>query len=265
MHVQDSRLPPRVLFGHVLRSVWFVFYEPLIYVIILNIRGSFFKIKMARKLEKQKAIKLRLKGMSYSQIKEKLGIGKGTLSVWLENYPLSPERIRELRDKNPRRIENYRNTVRKKRETILKNAFEKAKKDIGVLNNRELFIAGLFIYWAEGGKTKNRSLSLTNTDPSMLKFFIKWLELMNIPKNKLKVNLHLYSDMNISRQISFWSNELKIPISNFRRPYIKKTKLSDITYRNGFRKGTCSVIYENKPMVDYVLSAISYLSKFYGK
>lgn len=59
---------------------------------------------MARKLDKQRAILLRKRGYSYSQIKNKLGISKSTLSGWLYDIPLSEKRIRELRDLSPQRI-----------------------------------------------------------------------------------------------------------------------------------------------------------------
>ena len=144
---------------------------------------------MARKQDKDKAIGLRLKGYSYSQIKEELGVSKSTLSVWLDKYPLSPERIRELRDRNPQRIESYINTMRKKREQKFLIALEKARRDIGKLTKRDLFIGGFFLYWAEGGKTKNGALCLANTDPDMLKVFVKWLELLDIPRRDLIINL----------------------------------------------------------------------------
>ena len=131
---------------------------------------------MARKADRAKALELRLKGYSYSQIKKDLAIGKGTLSGWLSNYPLSPDRIKELRDWNPRRIENFSNTMRLKRKQKFLVAYDRAKSDIGSLSKRDLFISGFFLYWAEGGKTKNGSLSLGNTDPSMIKVFIKWLK-----------------------------------------------------------------------------------------
>jgi len=81
---------------------------------------------MARKKEREKAIQLRLEGKSYTEIKQKLGIGKGTLSGWLHDYPLSSERIKELRDNNPKRIENFRNTMRKKREGQLEIMYKRA-------------------------------------------------------------------------------------------------------------------------------------------
>lgn len=215
---------------------------------------------MARKLEKQKAITLRKKGYSYSQIKEKLGISKSTLSGWLYNMPLSEKRIKELRDFSPQRIERYRNTMKLKKEVRLNDAYQKVSKDIGQFSKREIFLLGLFLYWGEGTKTANSSTQLTNTNPAMIKFFIKWLELLGVDKKDLKVKLHLYSDMNVRESIAFWSKSLKIQTSQFKKPYIKKTKLKSITYKNGFGKGTCCVIFENRDMWEYILMGLKYIS-----
>lgn len=212
---------------------------------------------MARAKEKQKAIELRLKGMSYSQIKEKLGISKSTLSGWLLNYPLSSRRIRELRDKNPRRIENYRNTMRKKREKRIQFIYDSVSKQLGELNDREMLVAGFFLYWGEGSKTRNSTVSLSNTDAGMIRFFIKWLKHMKVPKNKLSIKLHLYSDMDKEKEMNYWSKEIKLPLSQFTKPYIKKNKLSGLTY-SGFGHGTCLVRFYNQALNDHILSAIQY-------
>jgi hypothetical protein len=214
---------------------------------------------MARKLDKQKAIKLRQKGNSYSQIKEKLGINKSTLSGWLSDMPLSQERIKKLRDFNPQRIERYRNTMQNKRnfqhDLIYKNIKDKLKS----LSDRDLLISGFFLYWGEGSKTKYYSVALTNTNPKMLVFFIKWLDFFNVPKEKLRVKLHLYSDMKVKEQISFWSKTLNIPISQFRNSYIKESKFSSISYKNGFGHGTCSVIVEDKAIASQILIGLEYI------
>ena len=78
---------------------------------------------MARIKDKSKAIELRKKGMSYSQIKAELGISKSTLSGWLSDMPLSEKRIKELRDFSPMRIERCRNTKMKKRQDRLDFVF----------------------------------------------------------------------------------------------------------------------------------------------
>src|SRR3989344_5161572 len=156
---------------------------------------------MAKNDLKQQAIKLRLAGHSYSQIKEKIGVSKSTLSGWLEKFPLSEKRIRELRDNNPRRIEHYRNTMREKKEIRLRNIYEIVSKDIGLFTKRDLFLAGLFLYWGEGTKSQNSMVTITNTNPAMLKFFIRWLQLLGVKRKDLKVKLHLYSDMDIKQSI----------------------------------------------------------------
>ncbi len=220
---------------------------------------------MTRKLDKQKAIALRKKGYSYSQIKDKLGINKSTLSGWLYDMPLSEKRIRELRDFSSKRIERYRNTMQLKKETRLQEVYKKVSKDIGKFSKREIFLLGLFLYWGEGTKTANSSTQLTNTNPAMLKFFIRWLELFGVNKRDLRVKLHLYSDMNINQSIAFWSKELKIPVSHFKKPYIKTTKLKSITYKNGFGKGTCCVIFENRDIWEYIKMGLKYISDIQKK
>ena len=214
---------------------------------------------MARKIDKQKAITMRKKGMSYSQIKDKIKVSKSTLSGWLSSMPLSEKRIRELRDFSPQRIERYRNTMRSKKEARLNEVYKKVSKDVGSLSERDLFLAGLFLYWGEGTKRSNYSVVLTNTNPAMLKLFIKWLELFNVKRKDLKIKLHLYSDMNIKKGLDFWSKELKIPLSQFRKTYVKKTSLKSITYKNGFGKGTCCVMFDNRDIWEYIMMGLRYL------
>ena len=114
---------------------------------------------MARKLDKQKAIKLRDIGYSYSQIKEKIGVSKSTLSDWLRDMPLSDKRIRELRDFNSERIERYRNTMKEKKDKRLREVYKKVSKDIGSFSNREIFLLGLFLHWGRGLKQLVAQLS----------------------------------------------------------------------------------------------------------
>ncbi len=190
-------------------------------------------IRVALRELKQKAIDLRNSGHSYTQIKQKIGVSKSTLSGWLYDMPLSEERIRQLQADNPIRIEHYRNTMRAKREKRFREAYEIISKEIGSISDRELLIAGFFLYWGEGNKTRNSSVGLTNSNPDMLKVYIKLLGLFGIRIDQLKVSLKLYSDMDIQKQEKYWSQELRIPLSQFRKSYIKKTLHSSITYKNG--------------------------------
>lgn len=212
---------------------------------------------MARFKDHEKALNLRKQGMSYSQIKKILKISKSTLSNWLNKYPLSKERIRELRDKNEMRIEKYRETMKQKKEKRLKEFYEIQKRIILPLSKRELFIAGLFLYWGEGSKGNMTRASLSNTDPAMLKFFIRWItECLDVPKEKLKIHIQLYADMDIAKEIDFWSRTLNIPRQQFIKPYIKKSLITRINHKGGFGHGTCNVNIGNARLSESIMMAI---------
>ncbi|MDR3558351.1 MAG: helix-turn-helix domain containing protein [Candidatus Pacebacteria bacterium] len=214
---------------------------------------------MARRLDKEKAIKLRLQGKSYSQIKAELNVSKSTLSGWLSCYPLSREKINELRAHSAKRIERYRNAMQRKRELAFEDEFTNVSKEIGTLTPRDLLIGGIFLYWGEGSKSSNYLTSVSNTDPNVLRFFIKWLGLFGIDKKDLRVKLHLYKDMDASKEVAFWSKELKLPCSCFQRLYIKDSNLSGLTYKNGFGHGTCNIRYFRKHMWQYWRAALRYI------
>jgi len=221
---------------------------------------------MARFKDREKAIILRKQGMSYSQIKKILKVGKSTLSTWLKDYPLSKQRIRELRDWSEQRIERCRETKRKKKEKRLKDFYQEQKKSIFPLNQHELYLAGLFLYWGEGAKTHSARLSISNTDPSLIKFFIVWLEKsLKIPKEKLKVHLHLYIDMDIKKEMKFWSKILNIPFDQFTKPYIKKTSSIRINHKGGFGHGTCNVRIGDARLSEKILMALKAISDKYNK
>jgi len=219
---------------------------------------------MARLKDHEKALELRKKEMSYSQIKKILKVSKSTLSLWLRDYPLSKEKIRELRDCNERRIERFRETMRKKREKRLEETYRIQKRLVLPLNNREFFIAGLLLYWGEGAKSQKTGLSISNSDPSVIKFFIRWLnKSLNISKKKMRVWLHLYKDMNIAKEIEFWSKILKIPLSQFGHPYIKKTSSKRINHKGGFGHGTCNLRINSVPLAEKVFMSIKAISDEY--
>lgn len=214
---------------------------------------------MAKRKEKALALKMRCQGKSYSQIKKHLNVSKSTLSLWLRDYPLSKERMSALRDNNSKRIEKYRNTMRKKKADRLQSVLKKASEDINGFNERDLFIAGLCLYWGEGLKVMNSTTSMANTDPHILLFFIKWLNLFGVERSQLKARLHLYSDMDIERETKYWCNTLKLKKVQFRKPYIKKTELANVLYTNKYRHGTCNIIFDNRDMNEYTLMALDEL------
>lgn len=221
---------------------------------------------MAKFKEREKAIALRKeKQMSYSQIKKILKVSKSTLSYWLRNYPLSKKRIKELQ-KSEAVIEKIRNTKRQKREKRLKEIYETQKKLLFPLKNREFFMLGLGLYWGGGAKSKMESLIISNIDPSIINFFICWLnKSLGVPRKKMRVQLHLYKDMNINKEIKYWSKVLKLPLAQFAKPYIKKTSSKRINHKGSFGHGTCNLRINSVPLAERIFMALKVISDRYNK
>lgn len=212
---------------------------------------------MTHFIKREKALNLRKQEMSYSQIKAILKVSKSSLSLWLRDYPLSKDRIRALGANNERRIERYRETRRKTKETRLQKYYLKQKKNIFPLTKRDLFIAGIFLYWGEGSKTQSTELSLSNTNPAIIIFFMKWVEsTFKISKDQLRFTMHFYKDTDIKKETSFWVKTLGVKEEQFSKPYIKVSSSLRINQKGGFGHGTCNARLYKARLSEQVLMAI---------
>lgn len=203
--------------------------------------------------------------MSYSQIRERVSVSKSTLSKWLQDFPLSENRMKELRDNNPKRIERFRATMKIKRDKRIDTQRERVGRDIGKLTQRELFIAGFFLFWGEGSKGRSSMVAFANTDPVMVKCFLDWVVAIGGERKQVRFVLHLYKDMDVKKELAFWSKTLDFPLSAFTKPYIKQSNLSEVTYRNGFGHGTCNVRYMSQDLNDYVRMGLFHIRELYNE
>lgn len=224
---------------------------------------------MARKKDRQTVIKLRKLGKTYSEIRRIINVPKSTVSDWLRNYSLTEKELKLLQRTIKRNkdiaIERCRITKQKKREKRLFSYYESQKRKLLPISRKSLYLAGLFLYWGEGNKSLKNSVSLNNTDPKVIIFYLYWLrKILKIPKNKIKVLLHLYSDMNQKAELNFWKNKLKIPLSQFNKPYIKQSKRADIDQK-GFGHGTCCLQAHNVRLKEKIMMSIEAIADYYSK
>lgn len=222
---------------------------------------------MAKSALRGEAIKLRLQGYTFGQIKRELGVAKSTLSGWLRNLPLSEEQFLLL-SKNRAisrdiRIERFRQTSRNKWVNRLKDKLSEQEKELLPLTEKELFIGGIFLYWGEGSKQRG-IVAISNTDPRVIKFALYWMtKILGMSKEKVYIRLHLYNDMDSKRETNFWSQTLDIPENQFKHPYIKKTTREGLTYKS-FGHGTCNLMCFSVSLSEKIAMSIKAVSEFYG-
>lgn len=216
---------------------------------------------MARIQERRRAIELRLAGHAYSSIKDILQVNKSTLSGWLKNVPLSQEQLETIgKNGSAKRVESYIKTAREKRERIDREYYLDQKSKLLPISERDYFIAGLFLYLGEGAKSTRSRIQITNSDPTIIKFSLFWIVgILGIDKRKVRVQLHLYSDMDIGAEIKFWQNITTLQKDQFIKPYIKKGSSQKIDHPS-FGHGTCAIYCHDAKIKDEIMAGMKVIT-----
>lgn len=170
---------------------------------------------------KEKAIKLRSGGLSYNEIKKEVPVAKSTLSLWLKNIRLKPEYRKRLYTKQIEILSRGSQSQKERREREVSQILYSAAKEILLPISDEAYkLFGAALYWAEGNKT--RDFAITNSDPHLVLFMVKWLEkIFYIKPYNLKASLNIYQQQNENNIKNFWSQLTNIPVKNFGKSYIK--------------------------------------------
>ncbi|OGN02638.1 MAG: hypothetical protein A2655_02860 [Candidatus Yanofskybacteria bacterium RIFCSPHIGHO2_01_FULL_43_42] len=212
---------------------------------------------MARVKDRRLAIKLREQGKSWTEIRSVLTVSKDTLSRWLKDACLTEEQRQKIvLEGKTRRIENYILSTKARRKRIDETYLQNKAREFGKVNKRDFLVAGLFLYLGEGAKSTRSRIQITNSDPSIIQFSIYWLtKILKIPYRKIKVQLHLYTDMAIEREIDFWQKITMLNRDQFIKPYIKRTSSLRIDHPS-FGHGTCSIYYHNAKIKDEIMAGI---------
>jgi hypothetical protein len=219
---------------------------------------------MTKFIEKRKVIELRKQGKSYSEIRKIIKVSKASLSLWLKDVVLTDEQLIELKMKKVRAVERYKISMKEKRQFKLDSYYKNQLKKWLPLSEREKFIAGLFLYLGEGNKASRNNLSIANTDPSVMKFALYWfLNCLKVQKEKIRLNLHLYDDMDIEEEINFWLKVLDLSRSSLNKPYIKKSFRADVDQK-GYGHGTCTLSVHDTALKDSLMMAIKAITNKYS-
>lgn len=178
---------------------------------------------------KQKAIRLRKRGLTYSEILKKVPVAKSTLSLWLRSVNLATRQKQRLTNKRRQAQLKGAKARKDQRIAIEKSLLKEGQQEIGSLAQRELFILGSALYWAEGSKqtknNKSQGVIFSNSDPEMIRVFLAWLrKICNIPEKDIIFELYIHESKNKAVAINYWATKLKISSKRLTRIYLKRHK-----------------------------------------
>ncbi len=189
---------------------------------------------------------MRTRGASLRDVTKRLGIPKSTLSYWFRSVHLSPLHQERLKKKNKSAL------ITARKEAVKWHNAQKARRLLAAREEASAMLASLdtsnhsilelslaLLYYGEGMK-KNTATALGNSDPLLLRFFVRCLyQLYRIEPKMMTCELHLRADQNPVACIQYWSRTLGIPKVNFRKPSFDKRTIGRPTYDH--YKGVCIV------------------------
>ncbi len=193
-----------------------------------------------KRKQREEVVRLRKKGFSYSEIKKLVSVSKSSLSLWLREIKLLPSQLKRLRSKGnvARRLGSYtlRNIRIKRTEEIISNSIS----EIGELTDRELWLVGTALYWAEGTKQKvhdpSKRVIFSNSDPLMIRLYLKWLKkILNIDTDDIlfEIYIHETHQKTVEKLSEYWSKRTGFPVGKFGKVYFKKNKVHSIRKNRG--------------------------------
>ena len=128
------------------------------------------------------------------------------------------------------------------------------------LTTREemLKTAGLMLYWGEGFKKNAQSVSFANSDPLMVRIFVKFLRtIYRVDESRLRYLIYCYTNHKIEELTTFWSSLTQIPKSQFQKPYIRRNGGNK---HNKMKYGVVHVVYSDTRLIQLILKEIKQLS-----
>lgn len=116
---------------------------------------------------------------------------------------------------------------------------------------------GLGLYWGEGHRKNKVSIRLGNTDPALIRYFMKFLvDICGTKKKDIGFHLMIFSDINPIDAKRFWIRELKINQNQIKGKItvLKSGRVG--AYRQKSKYGVIILEYHNKKLRDIILNMI---------
>lgn len=215
--------------------------------------------------EKNLAINLRKQGWSMNEIKDKIGVSKSSISLWVRNIQLTDNQKKELSQKGLTKesIERRRATRLGRENARRQIIIDAGEKEINALSEQELKLIGTALYWAEGGKKNRGTVQLSNGDPRVIELMMKFFKkICKVPKEKFRGHIHIHPHLNIKEAEEYWSKISGISIKQFYKTYSKPNKASQ-SKKDSLPFGTFDIYVHNTELFLRIMGWIEGIYKNY--
>ncbi|KUL35546.1 hypothetical protein ADL22_26985 [Streptomyces sp. NRRL F-4489] len=191
-----------------------------------------------------KARELRAQGWTYDRIQLELGCSKSSISLWVRDMP-KPDRTRTREEASAIARRGWEATLRRREEERQRTKAE-ATKEVGALADRELFLIGVGLYWAEGTKDKPHArrerVAFVNSDPGMIQVFLAWLRLLGVEPEHLTYRVMTHATADVAAAERYWADLVGIDTAELQKTTIKKHNPKTVRKNTGEGYNGCLVV-----------------------
>ncbi|MFE2287935.1 hypothetical protein ACFXDJ_27680 [Streptomyces sp. NPDC059443] len=193
---------------------------------------------------RDRARKLRLQGMTYDEIQVELGCSKSSISLWVRDLP-KPERQRTAEEASAIAKRGWERTLERREEERQETKLQ-AAEELGEMSERELFLVGVGLYWAEGSKSKTYSrrerVTFVNSDPDMIHLYLAWLAVLGVDREKLRYRVMIHESGDVRGAEQYWADLAKVDLSQLQRTTLKKHNPTTVRKNTGDDYRGCLVV-----------------------
>ncbi|MGW6212989.1 MULTISPECIES: hypothetical protein [unclassified Streptomyces] len=193
---------------------------------------------------RERARELRRQGRTYNEIQAELGCSKSSVSLWVHDLPhpeprCTPEEQRARMNAGLARLRAEQDQVREETK-------RQAAESIGELSDRELFMAGVALYWAEGQKSKpyqrRETVAFVNSDPGVIQVYLAWLDLLDVPRERLRFRVMIHETADVDTAERYWADLVGIDATTLLATTLKKHNPKTVRKNVGDAYRGCLVV-----------------------
>ena len=205
--------------------------------------------------------------MPYKRIAEELGVGVGSVHLWTSDIELTAEQ----RERILRRQGEQRDPEHMRRMTGASAAMRRARRQQWQEQGRSaarlgdsLHHAGCMLYWAEGGKDRNR-IQFTNSDVQMLAVFRRFLtDALGVPRTAIRLTINVYTNngLSIDEIQAYWLARLDLPVHCVRAHTLNHMPTSSSGRGRRLPYGVCTLRVNSTANAQHIFGAIQEYAGF---
>ncbi|GHF16667.1 hypothetical protein E5082_15190 [Streptomyces griseoluteus] len=193
---------------------------------------------------REQARELRRQGCTYDQIEAALGCSRSSVSLWVRDLPKpEPRDPTEQAKLAARKRWDHELAIRDEERRRTK---EEARRRVGAVSERELFLVGVGLYWAEGAKDKpydrRENVTFVNSDPGMITTFLAWLDLLSVERERLRFTVMIHETADVPGAERFWAEVVDADRAAFNKTSLKKHNPKTVRRNTGEDYRGCLVI-----------------------